>query len=141
VGAWYWIGVCVGIGVAVGVFQAAFWGTGRSSATLVPLETVAIGVVIGWLISGSEPGGWIDRIGGGAGAALGLLGAVLGTVAAYVAAIGYAWDNPLDSLSELSSIPTWNLAIIIVGLPLIAAAGGWLLAGREPAAIARRPLE
>jgi putative ABC transport system permease protein len=74
-------------------------------------------------------------------AALGLLGAVLGTVAAYVAAIGYAWDNPLDSLSELSSIPTWNLAIIIVGLPLIAAAGGWLLAGREPAAIARRPLE
>ena len=35
--------------------------------------------------------------------ALALGGAVLGTAAAYVGAIGYAWDNPLDGLSELSS--------------------------------------
>jgi hypothetical protein len=27
----------------------------------------------------------------------------------YVAAIGYSWDNPLDGLSELSSVPTVNL--------------------------------
>jgi len=31
--------------------------------------------------------------------------------------------------------------ILLVGLPLIAAAGGWLLAGREPEAIARQPLD
>ncbi|HLN67149.1 MAG TPA: FtsX-like permease family protein [Streptosporangiaceae bacterium] len=73
--------------------------------------------------------------------ALALAGAVLGTVAAYVAAIGYAWDNPLDGLSELSNVPTTNLLFILVGMPLVAAVIGWLLAGREPSAISRQPLE
>jgi putative ABC transport system permease protein len=73
--------------------------------------------------------------------ALALGGAVLGTVAAYVAAIGYAWDNSLDGLSGLSSVPTANLLIIVIGMPVIAAIVGWLLAGREPAAISRQPLE
>jgi len=73
--------------------------------------------------------------------ALGFAGAVLGTVAAYAAAIGYAWDNKLDSLSELTSVPTTSLLLILVGMPLAAAVAGWLLAGREPAAIARQPME
>ena len=73
--------------------------------------------------------------------ALALAGAVLGTVAAYVAATGYAWDNPLDGLSELSNVPTTNLLFILVGMPLVAAVIGWLLAGREPSAISRQPLE
>ena len=72
---------------------------------------------------------------------LGLAGAVLGTVAAYVAAIGYAFDNKLDGLSELSSIPTTDLLLILVGMPLAAAVAGWLLAGREPGAMAHQPLE
>jgi putative ABC transport system permease protein len=73
--------------------------------------------------------------------ALGLAGAVLGTVAAYTAAIGYAWDNKLDGLSELSSVPTTSLLLILVGMPLAAAVAGWLLAGREPAAMAHQPME
>jgi putative ABC transport system permease protein len=73
--------------------------------------------------------------------ALALGGAVLGTVAAYVAAIGYAWDNPLDGLSELSSVPAQQLLFICVGMPVVAAAVGWLLAGREPSVISRQPLE
>jgi putative ABC transport system permease protein len=73
--------------------------------------------------------------------ALGLLGAVIGTVAAYIAAIAYSFDNSLDGLSELSNIPLRNLLVIVVGMPLIAAAAGWLLAGREPAAIGHQPLE
>jgi putative ABC transport system permease protein len=73
--------------------------------------------------------------------ALALAGAVLGTVAAYVAAIGYAWDNPLDGLSALSNVPTQNLLFILVGMPVVAAVIGWLLAGREPAVISRQPLE
>ncbi len=64
--------------------------------------------------------------------ALALAGAVLGTVAAYVAAIGYAWDNPLDGLSELSNVPTENLLFILVGMPLVAAVGR-LAAGRARA--------
>ncbi len=73
--------------------------------------------------------------------ALALGGAVLGTVAAYVAAIGYAWANPLDGLSELSSVPVWNLLLIVVGMPTVAAVVGWLMAGREPGAIGRQPPE
>ena len=72
--------------------------------------------------------------------ALGLAGAVLGTVAAYVAAIGYAWDNKLDGLSELSSVPTASLLLILVGMPLIAALAGWLLAGREPSGLGGQPM-
>ncbi len=73
--------------------------------------------------------------------ALALGGAVLGTVAAYVAAIGYAWDNPLDGLSELSNVPAKQLLFIVVGMPVIAAVIGGLMAGREPPAISRQPLE
>ena len=73
--------------------------------------------------------------------ALALLGAVLGTVAAYIAAIAFSSGNSLDGLSELSNIPLRNLLIIVVGMPLVAAAAGWLLAGREPAAIGHQPLE
>jgi putative ABC transport system permease protein len=73
--------------------------------------------------------------------ALALLGAGLGTVAGYVAAIAYSSGSSLDGLSSLSNVPAKNLLIILVGMPLIAAAAGWLLAGREPAAIAHQPIE
>jgi putative ABC transport system permease protein len=73
--------------------------------------------------------------------ALGLAGAVLGTVAAYAAVIGYASSNSLDGLSELKSVPITNLLLILVGMPLIAAIGGWLLAGRQPDTMTRQPIE
>ena len=73
--------------------------------------------------------------------ALGLAGAVLGTAVAYLGAIAYSFDNQLDGLGSLKNIPTGNLLVILVGLPLVAAAAGWLLAGREPPVIARQPLE
>ena len=73
--------------------------------------------------------------------ALAFLGAVLGTVTAYVAAIAYSFDNSLESLSELSSVPTANLLVILIGMPLIAVAAGWLLAGREPPGVAHQPIE
>jgi len=73
--------------------------------------------------------------------ALALAGAVIGTIAAYVAAIGYASDNPLDGLSELTNIPLTNLLIILIGMPTVAGAIGLLLGGREPAGLAHQPLE
>jgi putative ABC transport system permease protein len=61
------------------------------------------------------------------------LGAVLGISAAYLAlAAGH--------ISNLTPLPTRDLAIIAVGTPLAAAVVGWLVAGREPAAVARRPI-
>ena len=74
-------------------------------------------------------------------AALGLAGAVLGTAVAYVGAIAYSFDNTLDGLGSLKNIPTGNLLVILIGMPLVAAIAGWLLAGREPEVIARQPLE
>jgi putative ABC transport system permease protein len=73
--------------------------------------------------------------------ALALTGAVVGTAAGYIAAIGFFRTNQLDTLSSLTSIPVSNLLLILVGMPLVAVIGGWLLAGREPNAIGRRPLE
>ncbi len=34
-----------------------------------------------------------------------------------------------------------DVLILLVGLPLVPAAGGWLLAGREREVIARQPLD
>jgi putative ABC transport system permease protein len=73
--------------------------------------------------------------------ALALTGAAVGIAAAYIAAIGFFRTSQLDTLSSLTSIPVANLLLILVGMPAIAAFGGWLLGGREPSAIGRRPLE
>ena len=68
--------------------------------------------------------------------ALALLGALLGTAGAYAALL--VWYR--SDLSPLGRVPVANLIIILVGLPALAAAGGWLLAGTEPPSIARQPL-
>jgi putative ABC transport system permease protein len=69
--------------------------------------------------------------------ALALLGALLGTAVAYLALI--AWHR--SDLGTLSHVPVVNILIIVIGLPVAATVGGWLLAGREPAGVARQPLE
>jgi putative ABC transport system permease protein len=69
--------------------------------------------------------------------ALALLGALLGTAGAYAALL--AWHR--SNLHVLTHVPVGNLLIILVGLPLIATTAGWLLAGREPSAMARQPID
>jgi putative ABC transport system permease protein len=69
--------------------------------------------------------------------ALALLGALLGVVGAYVALAATYHDD----LGYLSDVPILYLAAAVVGLPLCAGAAGWLLAGREPPAIARPVIE
>ena len=71
-------------------------------------------------------------------AALGLLGAILGVAAAVIAGLAFAHGG----LSAMfGDVPLSDVLILVAGLPLIAAAGGWLFAGREPPAVARQPLE
>jgi putative ABC transport system permease protein len=69
--------------------------------------------------------------------ALALLGALLGVAGSYLllAALYY------DDLGYLSHVPFTYLALAVVGVPLAAAAAGWLLAGREPPAIARTVIQ
>jgi hypothetical protein len=38
-------------------------------------------------------------------------------------------------------VPPSDILILLIGLPLVAATGGWLFAGREPTVIARQPPE
>ncbi|HVW80995.1 MAG TPA: FtsX-like permease family protein [Mycobacteriales bacterium] len=73
---------------------------------------------------------------------LALLGALLGTAAGYVAVIGFIRDNSVNGgVAALESVPYANLLAILVGMPLVATLVGWVLAGREPAVIARRALD
>jgi putative ABC transport system permease protein len=68
--------------------------------------------------------------------ALALLGGLLGATGAYLALLaGYHND-----LGALSRVPLLHLTVTLIGLPLTAAAVGWLLAGREPPTLARQPL-
>ncbi len=71
-------------------------------------------------------------------AALGLLGAILGTAGAAIA--GMAWTHS-GLTATAGGVPPSDLLILLIGLPLVALVGGWLFAGREPPAVARRPLE
>jgi putative ABC transport system permease protein len=68
---------------------------------------------------------------------LALLGALLGVAGAYVVVVA----TYLDDLGYLSRIPVLYLALVVVGIPWAAIAAGWLLAGREPPAIARPAVE
>jgi putative ABC transport system permease protein len=68
---------------------------------------------------------------------LALLGALLGVAGAYLALVA----TYLDDLGYLGRIPVLPLVLIVVGVPLAATAAGWLLAGREPPAIARTAIE
>ncbi len=70
--------------------------------------------------------------------ALGLLGALLGTAVAYLATVAF-FHNQLSE--RMGNVPVLDLALVLVGLPAAAAAGGWLFAGRQPAGIARQPIE
>ncbi len=69
--------------------------------------------------------------------ALALLGALLGVAGAYVVMMATYHDD----LGYVSDVPVLYLVLIVVGVPLTAAAAGWLLAGREPPAIARPVIE
>jgi hypothetical protein len=78
VGDWYWIGVCAGLGVAIGVLVAALLGGARWRLAVALVLAGGAGVLVGLAI-----GEWDEAIGGGAGGVLGALGAaqvVTGTV-------------------------------------------------------------
>ncbi len=69
---------------------------------------------------------------------LGLLGGVLGVAVGVVGVSAFYRHHLHDVFTQL---PVRDLLVLAVGLPVAAAIGGWLFAGREPPAIAHRPLE
>jgi len=83
-------------------------------------------------------GGTRRRITGATAGALGLVGALLGTAVGYLVAIAL-FHSQLGQ--RLGQVPVLDLTLIVVGLPSVAAAGSWLLAGREPPTMARGAIE
>lgn len=69
--------------------------------------------------------------------ALATVGVVLGVVGAYV----FLLASYRSELSELTPLPLGQLLPLAFGLPVVATAAGWLLAGREPPAFSRQALE
>ena len=69
--------------------------------------------------------------------ALAALGAILGVAGAYLAMLAMYHDD----LDYLTNVPFLYLGLAVVGVPLVAAAAGWVLAGREPSAVARPAIE
>jgi hypothetical protein len=70
VGSWYWIGVCAGLGTAVGVLLAAVFAGTRIALTAALVLAAGIGVAIGFAL-----GQWDEALGGGVGGVLGSIGA------------------------------------------------------------------
>jgi putative ABC transport system permease protein len=120
-------GTALGIVIALGVLAASV-GLIRSETARDLRTLTAVGA----------SGATRRMITAATAAALGLLGAILGMVAAVIAGLAFAHS----SLSAMfGDVPLSDVLILLAGLPLIAAAGGWLFAGREPPAVARQPIE
>jgi putative ABC transport system permease protein len=67
-----------------------------------------------------------------------LLGAALGAVTGCLAAVAWAHSNLTQTFGN---VPWPDLGLLVIGMPLIGAAAGWLLGGRAPSAVSRQPLE
>jgi putative ABC transport system permease protein len=66
------------------------------------------------------------------------LGAALGTVTALLA--GAVWAHS-SLIQTFGNVPWSDVGLLVIGMPLIGAAAGWLLGGRAPGAVTRQPLE
>jgi hypothetical protein len=127
VGSWYWIGVAAGLGVAFGVLCAGLFAGTRIALTAALVVAAGVGVAIGYAL-----GQWDEAIGGGAGGALGAVGAaqlVTGTMRRGGARFGVAVFVGLAAvvLAALAWIPAVGYVTATV-VPAFAAR----LRGRAP---------
>lgn len=68
-GAWYWIGVAAGLGVALGTLIVGALAATRTLLVIAVVVAAGLGVLVGVAI-----GNWEEAIGGGAGGVLGAFG-------------------------------------------------------------------
>jgi hypothetical protein len=74
-GAWYWIGVCAGLGAGIGVLFAGIAGAARAALVAGGVVALAAGAGLGYAIDSWQPGSWGDVAAGVAGGLAGTLGA------------------------------------------------------------------
>jgi hypothetical protein len=127
VGSWYWIGVCAGLGVAIGVLLAAVLVGSRMAFTAALVLAVGAGVGLGFVI-----GDWPEAVGGGAGGALGAIGSAQvasGALRRGGARFGTAVFVGLAAL--LLAALAWIPAVGFLEAAVVPALGG-RLRGRAP---------
>ena len=74
--------------------------------------------------------------------ALGFLGALLGVAGGYIGMIGWLRSNSLNGgITALGNVPVADLLLILLGMPAFATIVGWLVAGRQPAAMVHQAIE
>ena len=118
--------------MTIATAAGAFLALGILALTVGLIRGESAGDLRTLTATGATPGIRRTLTGTTAGA-LALLGAVLGVAGAYVVLTATYHDD----LGYLSHVPFLYLALAVVGVPLAAAAAGWLIAGREPPVIAR----
>jgi hypothetical protein len=84
-GAWYWIGVCAGLGAGIGVLLAGLAGATRAALLAAGLVALAAGAGAGYAVDRWQPGSWGDAL------------AVAGL--AWVPALGYVEALALPALA------------------------------------------
>lgn len=126
-----------------GLASVSDWATAVGALAVLAVLAITVGLIRSEtasdlrVLAATGASGKTRRLLTGATAgALALLGGLIGTAAAYLAIA--AWNRGIHSLA---SVPLTKLAILVLGVPLAALAAGWLLAGREPQAIDRAPLD
>ncbi|MER7274009.1 FtsX-like permease family protein [Dactylosporangium sp. NPDC000244] len=124
--------------------RLAGWFTGAGIAVALGVLAMTVGLIRSetardqrTLIATGARSGTRRALTAATAGALALAGAVIGTACAYVSML--AWYH--REAHWLAHPPVLNLVALLVGLPVVAYLGGWLLAGREARGIARRPLE
>ena len=117
------------------------WATISGALLALAILAMTIGLIRGesagdvrTLTAVGAPGRTRRAITATASAGLAIGGVALASMGAYIA-VGAAYRS---DLSMLSSPPIDNLLVLWLGLPLVAALAGWVLAGRQPAHIARQ---
>ncbi len=126
--------------------EVAGWATAAADALALSLVVMALGLFRGEtvedrrILAVTGASTWTRRsVGAVVAALLSLLGAILGSLGAYVAvaAVLNAQPQGASLLSELTQVPALNLLAIFVGLPIGAGAIGWLVSGGVPARLTR----
>lgn len=71
-GSWYWIGVALGLGTAIGVLVAGAVGAVRTVVLVAAVAVALAGAAVGFGIDEWQTGSWADIVAAAAGAMLGL---------------------------------------------------------------------
>ena len=69
-GSWYWIGVALGLGTAIGVLVAGAVGAVRTVVLVASVAVALAGAAVGFGIDEWQTGSWADIVAAAAGAVL-----------------------------------------------------------------------